>query len=308
MLLSGMRESQGSAVVLHTVSAPDLQLLVSFAYSGALQTNWPGLLRAAQTALQYQSSSCLALCQRPLARGLNPLRCLALLPVAEAPGLERLWEKAHYYLLNHLPAVASCPTFPDLPPPFLASLLASDELHIEEELEAFEAAWQWLAADPIGREPEAETLLRCVRFGRMSTRELRRVRAAGLPPPLPSSLLHQILVEAEVPGRERRREPGRALVVIGGEGLTPDLAQSQPSRGVWWARAFCSGVGLVHTVEWGRLPPLPPPGRFRHGAASLTGSELYVCGGQHYFSHSDTLASILRYGREDIVGVECRSD
>ncbi|XP_074088073.1 kelch-like protein 33 [Macrotis lagotis] len=295
MLLSGMRESQGSAVVLRTVSAPDLQLLVSFAYSGALQTNWPGLLKATQIALQYQSGSCLALCQRALARGLNPLRCLALLPVAEAPGLERLWDKAHYYLLNHLPAVTSCPTFPDLPLPFLANLLASDELHIEEEFEAFEAAWHWLAADPIGREPEAEILLRCVRFGRMSTRELRRVRAAGLPPPLPSSLLHQILVEAEVPGQERRREPDRALVVIGGDGISPDFAQSQPSRGVWWARAFCSGVGLVHTVEWGKLPALPPPGRFRHGAASLTGNELYVCGGQHYYSHSDTLASVLRW-------------
>ncbi|KAM9068333.1 kelch-like protein 33 [Sarcophilus harrisii] len=295
MLLSGMRESQGSAVTLRTVSAPELQLLVSFAYSGALQTNWPGLLRATLTALQYQSGSCLALCQRALARGLSPVRCLALLPVAEAPGLERLWDKVHHYLLNHLPAVAACPTFPDLPPPFLASLLASDELHLEEEFEAFQAVWHWLAADPLGREPEAETLLRCVRFGRMSTRELRRVRAAGLPPPLPPSLLHQILVAAEVPGRERRREPERALVVIGGDGLTADLAQSQPSRGVWWARAFCSGVGLVHTVEWGRLPTLPPPGRFRHGAASLTGSELYVCGGQHYYSHSDTLTSVLRW-------------
>ncbi|XP_043836288.1 kelch-like protein 33 [Dromiciops gliroides] len=295
MLLSGMRESQGSAVVLYTVSAPDLQLLVSFAYAGALQTNWSGLLRATQAALQYQSGSCLALCQKALARGLSPLRCLSLLPVAEAPGLERLWDKVHYYLLTHLPAVASCPTFPDLPPPFLANLLASDELHIEEEFEAFEAAWRWLAADPVGREPEAETLLRCVRFGRMSTRELRRVRAAGLPQPLPSSLLHQILIEAEVPGRERRREPNRALVVIGGDGLTPDLAQSRPSRGVWWARAFCSGVGLVHTVEWGKLPALPAPGRFRHGAASLTGTELYVCGGQHYYSHSDTLASVLRW-------------
>ncbi|XP_068953806.1 kelch-like protein 33 [Petaurus breviceps papuanus] len=295
MLLSGMRESQGSAVVLRTVSAPDLQFIVSFAYSGALQTNWSGLLRATQTALQYQSGSCLALCQRALARSLSPLRCLALLPVAEAPGLERLWDKARYYLLNHLPAVVSCPTFPDLPLPFLANLLASDELHIEEEFEAFEAAWHWLAADPIGRKPEAETLLRCVRFGRMSTRELRRVRAAGLPPPLSSSLLHQILVEAEVPGRERRREPGRALVVIAGDGITPDLAHSQPSQRVWWARAFCSGVGLVRTVEWGRLPALPPPGRFRHGAASLTGNELYVCGGQHYYGHSDTLASVLRW-------------
>lgn len=302
MLLSGMRESQGTEVSLHTISAQDLRLLVSFAYSGVVRARWPGLLRAAQAALQYQSSSCLALCQRALARGLSPARCLALFPIAEAPGLERLWSKARHYLLTHLPAVALCPTFPSLPSACLAELLDSDELHVQEEFEAFMAAWHWLAAQPETEESEAKALLRCVRFGRMSTRELRRVRAAGLPPPLPPDLLHQLLVEAAVPGQERRREPDQALVVIGGDGLRSDMARTQPSRGVWWARAFRCGTGLVRTVEWGRLPALPGPGRFRHGAASLAGSELYVCGGQDFYSPSNTLASTLRYGPHRVAG------
>ena len=296
MLLSGMRESQGTEVSLHTISAQDLRLLVSFAYSGVVRAKWPGLLRAAQAALQYQSSSCLALCQKALARGLSPARCLALIPMAEAPGLERLWSKARHYLLTHLPAVALCSTFPTLPAACLAELLDSDELHLQEEFEAFVAVRRWLAANPDTEESEAKALLRCVRFGRMSTRELRRVRAAGLPPPLSPDLLHQLMVEAEVPGQERRREPDQALVVIGGDGLRSDMAARQPSRGVWWARAFRCGIGLVRTVEWGQLPALPAPGRFRHGAASLAGSVLYVCGGQDFYSHSNTLASTLRYG------------
>ena len=295
MLLSGMRESQGTEVSLRTISTQDLRLLVSFAYSGVVWARWPGLLRAAQAALQYQSSSCLDLCQKGLARGLSPARCLALFPMAEAPGLERLWSKARHYLLTHLPAVALCPAFPSLPAACLAELLDSDELHVQEEFEAFVAARCWLAANPETQESEAKALLRCVRFGRMSTRELRRVRAAGLLPPLTPDLLHQLMVEADVPGQERRREPDRALVVIGGDGLRPDMALRQPSRAVWWARAFRCGVGLVRTVEWGQLPALPAPGRFRHGAASLAGSELYVCGGQDFYSHSNTLASTLRY-------------
>ncbi|XP_048211655.1 kelch-like protein 33 isoform X1 [Perognathus longimembris pacificus] len=295
MLLSGMRESQGTEVSLRTISIQDLRLLVSFAYSGIVRERWPGLLRAAQAALQYQSSSCLDLCQKALAQSLSPARCLALFPMAEAPGLERLWGKARHYLLTHLPAVALCPTFPSLPAVCLADLLDSDELHVQEEFEAFVAARCWLAANPETQESDARALLRCVRFGRMSTRELRKVRAAGLPSTLPPALLHQLMVEAEVPGQERRREPDRALVVIGGDGLTPDMAQRQPSQTVWWARAFCCGMGLVRTVEWGRLPPLPAPGRFRHGAASLAGYALYVCGGQDFYSHSNTLASTLRW-------------
>ncbi|XP_045143799.1 kelch-like protein 33 isoform X2 [Echinops telfairi] len=301
MLLSGMKESQGPEVSLRTISARDLQLLVSFAYTGIVRARWPGLLRAAQAALQYQSAACLALCQKALAQRLSPARCLALFPLAEAPGLEKLWSKARHYLLSHLPAVALCPAFPSLPAACLAELLDSDELHVQEELEAFAAARCWLAANPETPESEARALLRCVRFGRMSTRELRRVRAAGLPPFLPPDLLHQLMVEAEVPGQERRREPDRALVVIGGDELRADMAVRQPSAGVWWARAFRCGMGLVRTVEWGRLPALPAPGRFRHGAASLSGSELYVCGGQDFYSHSNTLASMLRWdpSRED---------
>ncbi|XP_053452137.1 kelch-like protein 33 isoform X2 [Nycticebus coucang] len=295
MLLSGMRESQGTEVSLHTMSTQDLRLLVSFAYSGVVRARWPGLLRAAQAALQYQSSSCLDLCQKALARGLNPARCLALFPMAEVPGLERLWNKARHYLLTHLPAVALCPTFPFLPVACLAELLDSDELYVQEEFEAFVAARSWLDANPETQESDAKALLQCVRFGRMSTRELRRVRAAGLPPSLSPDLLHQLMVKADVPGPERRREPDQALVVIGGDGIRSDMALRQPSRGVWWARAFRCGMGLVRTVEWGRLPALPAPGRFRHGAASVAGSELYVCGGQDFYSNSNTLASTLRW-------------
>ncbi|XP_055990039.1 kelch-like protein 33 [Sorex fumeus] len=295
MLLSGMKESQGTKVSLHTISAQDLRLLVSFAYSGVVRAKWPGLLRAAQAALLYQSSSCLALCQNALAQGLNPARCLVLFPMADAPGLERLWSKARHYLLTHLPAVTLCPSFPSLPAACLAELLDSDELHVQEEFEAFMAARVWLAAHPEMPESEARALLHCVRFGRMSTRELRKVRTTGLPPPLSADLLHQLIVEAEIPGRARRREPDQALIVIGGDGLRADMAVRQPSRKVWWARAFCCGTGLVRTVEWGRLPTLPAPGRFRHGAASLTGNELYVCGGQDFYCNSSTLASTLRW-------------
>ncbi|EHB04617.1 Kelch-like protein 33, partial [Heterocephalus glaber] len=294
MLLSGMRESQGTEVSLRTMSSQDLRLLVSFAYSGVVQAGWPGLLKAAQAALQYQSSSCLDLCQKALAQGLNPGRCLALFLMGEAPGLERLWNKARHYILTHLPAVALCPAFPSLPAACLAELLDSDELHVQEEFEAFVAARYWLAANPETPESEAKALLQCIRFGRMSTRELRKVRAAGLPPSLPSNLLYQLMVEAEIPGQERWRKPDQALVVIGGDELRPDMARRQPSQKVWWARAFHCGTGLVRTVEWGQLPGLPTPGRFRHGAASLTGSELYVCGGQDFYSHSNTLASTVR--------------
>uniref|UniRef100_A0A8P0TLK3 BACK domain-containing protein n=2 Tax=Canis lupus familiaris TaxID=9615 RepID=A0A8P0TLK3_CANLF len=295
MLLSGMRESRGAAVRLRSMSARDLRLLVSFAYSGAVRARWRRLLGAARAAARYQSAACLALCERALGRGLSPARCLALLPAAEAAGLEALGRRARLYLLGHLPAAARSPAFASLPPALLAELLRSDALHLREELEAFAAARRWLAAHPEAAEVEARALLRGVRFGRMSTRELRRVRAAGLPPPLPPDLLARLLEEAAAaPPRGRRREPDGALVLPGGDGLSADLAAGRPARGVCWARAFCCGTGRVRTVEWGRLPALPGA-RFRHGAASPQGRALYVCGGQDFYGPANTLASTIRW-------------
>lgn len=70
--------------------------------------------------------------------------------------------------------------------------------------------------------------------------ELRRVRAAGLPPPLSPDLLHQLMVEAEVPGQERRREPDQALVVIGGETGSDQTWPPDSHPEEWWAGPFAA--------------------------------------------------------------------
>ncbi|XP_053452140.1 kelch-like protein 33 isoform X4 [Nycticebus coucang] len=303
MLLSGMRESQGTEVSLHTMSTQDLRLLVSFAYSGVVRARWPGLLRAAQAALQYQSSSCLDLCQKALARGLNPARCLALFPMAEVPGLERLWNKARHYLLTHLPAVALCPTFPFLPVACLAELLDSDELYVQEEFEAFVAARSWLDANPETQESDAKALLQCVRFGRMSTRELRRVRAAGLPPSLSPDLLHQLMdfySNSNTLASTLRWDPSQE----DWEEMAPlHQARSLFPLVVLDGQLYAlggrdNGVALnsVETYNpelnvWRPAPALPAP-CFAHAAAVLEG-RLYMSGGCS--GTGQYLASLLHY-------------
>nr|XP_025848069.1 kelch-like protein 33 [Vulpes vulpes] len=93
MLLSGMRESRGAAVRLRSMSARDLQLLVSFAYSGAVRARWRRLLGGGGAWL---SSGALLPAGRTQGRGggrdaaLPPVRCPA--PCRWDPG-RGCWEE-----------------------------------------------------------------------------------------------------------------------------------------------------------------------------------------------------------------------
>ncbi|XP_067398638.1 kelch-like protein 33 [Emydura macquarii macquarii] len=293
---SGMREARQGAAPRPTLLAPaELRLLLSFAYSGVLAGGWPEVLAAAETALRYQAVGLLELCLDALQRALSPPRCLELLAFARAYDLRALGRAAQAYALAHFARVARCPGFLALPPAEVLALLASDELRLATELEAFEGAVRWLGADPPGRLPHAEAVLAGVRFPLMGTRELRRARALGLPGA--PGRLEQLLgaaLEGEGPPPCRVRTPPGALVICGGERLAPSLASRRPARALWFAHRFRSGVGLVKDVEWRRLGRFPDGPRFQHAAAVL-GSALYVLGGKQYYGAQDTLATAFRY-------------
>nr|XP_005284303.1 kelch-like protein 33 isoform X1 [Chrysemys picta bellii] len=294
MFCSGMREARQGADPLPTLMAPtDLRLLLPFAYSGTVAGSWAELLGAAETALQYQASGLLALCLEALQRALSPARSLDLLAFARAYDLRSLGTAAQAYALANFDGVARCPGFPALPLAELLALLGSDELYVASEVEAFEAALRWLDADRTCRLPHAEAILARVRFSLMGTWELRRVRAADLL--APPGRLYQLLVAAVADeGPCRVRTPAAALVICGGEGLALSLATRRPTRELWFAHRFRSGVGLVKQVEWRRLGQFPDGPRFRHAAAVL-GNMLYVLGGKHYYGVRDTLATAFRY-------------
>ncbi|XP_074838570.1 kelch-like protein 33 [Carettochelys insculpta] len=294
MLCGGMRESRHGAAPLPTLLAPaELRLLLPFAYSGAVAGGWGELLAAAETALRYQASGLLALCLGALQRALTPGRCLRLLAFARAYDLRLPAAAARAYALAHFARLARCPGFPALPLDELLALLACDQLRVAGELEALEAALRWLEADPPERLPHAEVVLGHVRFALLSTRELRRARAAELL--APPGRLYQLMAAAVAgEGPCRVRTPPAALVVCGGDGLAPSLATRRPSAELWFAHRFRSGVGLVKEVEWRRLGQFPDGPRFRHAAAVLD-NVLYVLGGKRDHCERHVLATAFRY-------------
>ncbi|NWY06587.1 KLH33 protein, partial [Nothoprocta ornata] len=278
------------------LSAAELHLLLSFAYTGAVAGPWPAVLEAAETSLRYQAWGLLTLCLDVFTHGLTPETGPDVLAFAVDYGLAHVGRAAEDFILATFPSVVATPAFLDLPAHLLIRLLRSDALNVLHELEALEAASRWLVANGGGEDNEAEELLSSVRFALMSGQELKKIPSvtAGAANP---GLLHQLVVASLSPTAQlpcRVRSWPEVLVVCGGDTLTTDMAARKPSRQLWFAHRYLSAVGLVKRVEWRPLGRFPDGPRFRH-AVVVIGNALYVLGGKHYYGARDTLASVYRY-------------
>ncbi|NXX97233.1 KLH33 protein, partial [Centropus bengalensis] len=278
------------------LSAAELRLLLSFAYSGAVAGPWPAVLEAAETSLRYQAWGLLTLCLDLFTRGLTPETGLDVLAFAVAYGLAQVGRAAEDYILATFPSVVATPAFLDLPAHLLIRLLRSDGLNVLHELEALEAASRWLMANGDGQEDLAKEVLSSIRFALMSGRELKKVPAvtAGVADP---KVLHELVVASLAPMAQlpcRVRSWPEVLVVCGGDKLTANLAARKPSKNLWFAHRYLSAVGLVKKVEWRALGRFPDGPRFRH-AVAVVDNVLYILGGKRYYGVRDTLASVYRY-------------
>lgn len=299
MFTSGMLESQQRSISVPCLSGEELEAFLHCAYTGALDLTWDCVFELVCSALQFQIQPALALCLNFLEQEISAESCLDVASFAEAYGMGSLLELANDYVLRHFLEVSTTPKFQDLCAEKLLEFLCCDALCAPSELTVFRAVVAWLEADLAERLPQAPRLMRGVRFPLMTFREFSEVRAINLN--IECSQEGQEEVElygtafkdfglSSTDECSRVRRPSDALVLIGGDQLSPDMGFRLPSRQLWFADALRSGIGLMKTIEWSLLGEMPEPARFRHGAAVLAG-KLYVIGGCHFYAKDDTMKS-----------------
>ncbi|KAI5087925.1 kelch-like protein 33, partial [Silurus meridionalis] len=303
MFSSGMKETHQTSVSLLLVGAPELEALLHCCYSGHLFLDWGCIFELTIAALQFQFQPALSLCLSYLEQQMDVHNCLDVAAFAEAYMLGDLFETAEDFILMHFQEVMATPMFLELPAEKLLNLLRRDALCVPSELSVFRAVVAWIEADPEQRLSQAQEVMTGVRFPLMTFREFREVRAVNLQMECRGNedvyLYHTALKEfgfgdSSQVVQHRIRYPKDVLVVVGGDQLNPDDGQRLPSKQLWFANSMRSGTGLVKDMEWRMLGEMPSRARFRHGISILDG-KLYVAGGCHYYSKTDTMKSAYRY-------------
>ncbi|XP_067257092.1 kelch-like protein 33 [Chanodichthys erythropterus] len=303
MFTSGMKESQQESVSLLLIGATELEALLYCAYSGTLVLGWGCVFELTCTSLQFQFQPAISLCMKFLEQEVDVHNCLDVASFAEAYGMAELMELAEDFVLRHFQEVSATPKFQDLPAKKLLAFLQCDALSTPSELTVFRAVVAWVEADPAERLPQAEELMRAVRFPFMTFREFQEVRAVNLSMECSGEVEVELYKSAlkefgfgisDRIVQQRVRHPKDTLVLVGGDQLNPDMDQRLPSKQLWFANSLRSGTGLVKEIEWRMLGEMPDQARFRHGVGVHNG-QLYVAGGCYFYAKYDVMKSVYRY-------------
>lgn len=299
MFSSGMKETRQWVVTLKSIGEDELEAFLLCAYSGTLVISWGWVFDLVCAALQFQVEPALSLCLDFLHKEIDANSCLDVASFAEAYGMVDLLQLADDFVLRHFEDVSATPKFQHLPRYKLLRFLRSKSLCVPSEIVILRAVLCWIGAGPRGRLRMSGDVINEIKFPLLTFKEFNEAQAIVKWPHKSMKRLYEFMVEEfcseEVEKEDQYREyfPKGNLVLVGGDGITPDLGNRKASRELWFSHSLRNHTGIVKEVEWQFLAKLPEQPRFCHEVAVVDG-KLYVCGGRHYYGEMDVMKSMVR--------------
>lgn len=294
-----MKETRQWVVTLKSLGEEELEAFLLCAYSGSLVISWGWVFDLICAAYQFQVEPALSLCLDFLHKEIDANSCLDVASFAEAYGIGDLLQLAEDFVLRHFQEVSETPKFLYLPRYKLMRFLQSNALCVPSEIVVLRAVLSWISACPRGRVRMSRDLINMIKFPLLTFKEFNETQAIVRWPNKSMQRLYELMVEefcsqdGDKEDQFREYLPKGNLVLVGGDGITPDLGNRKASRELWFSSSLRNHTGIVKEVEWKSLSKLPEKPRFCHEVAVLD-DKLYVCGGRHYYGEMDIMKSMAR--------------
>ncbi|XP_061406350.1 ectoderm-neural cortex protein 1-like [Lethenteron reissneri] len=212
-------------------------------------------------------------CAEFLEKNLHPSNCLGMMLLSEAHQCRRLHDLAWRMCLANFGALALADDFLSLPCDKLAELVSSEELDVEDERVAYEAARRWVGHDPAVRAAHLPRLLAGLRLAM-----------------LPLVYLAEVAGDELIRGQARSREMveeamGCKLKILRNDGVvTSPCARPRKSGHALLLLAgqtfMCDKIYLVDLKAQQILPKADLPSPRKEFSACAVGCKVYVMGGR----------------------------
>ena len=225
---------------------------------------------------------------------------------AEAYRIGELLHFADDFVLRHFQDVSTTPKFQDLPRDKLLKFLQSNSLCVPSEFVVLRAILSWIGANPRRRVTQARELIDTIKFPLLTFKEFSEAKTNTKQPQESMKKLYKTMLEEFCSDNvDDQRQfgdylPKDNLVLVGGDGITPDLGHRKLSRELWFGNSLRNSLhytGVIKAVEWRLLAELPEEPRFCHEVAVLE-DKLYVSGGRHYYGTDDVMKSMFRWANQ----------
>eukprot|EP00058_Branchiostoma_floridae_P002310 XP_002587798.1 hypothetical protein BRAFLDRAFT_92243 [Branchiostoma floridae] len=183
MFTGDLAEASQGAITMKAVDPRSLELLIEYAYTGRLEIHVDtvqGLLYAASllqlpdvqqscsTFLKTTASPCQLSWYVSYKQQLHPANCLGIRNFADAHTCHDLLAASEQFAQRHFTQVIEEEEFLMLPKAQLAELIASEDLHVSNEEEVFNAIMSWAYHDRENRKHHIAELLKQVRLPLLS--------------------------------------------------------------------------------------------------------------------------------------------
>ncbi|XP_072166984.1 kelch-like protein 31 isoform X2 [Diadema setosum] len=280
---------------LHGVSFETVKILLESMYTSCLHVTDGNIDEILNAALYLKIPTAIDSCSNYLLENLTFETCLRTLGVAISFDLHDVFENACTEVAKHFVDLSQTPEFLDLSEEPLICLISRDDLHIQDELQVFNACMQWLEEDIDGRSTYLVQLMRHIRLPMIKATEIVDfVESVPLimGNPQCESLVKEALHYHCLPHRQSvlqsfRTVPRAARIVhttvtTGGQ---PRHAKDPVSSDVMYYD--------ILTKQWELLTVMDQP-RHHHAAVAL-GGFLYVAGGRDTTCAGTPLRSACRY-------------
>eukprot|EP00794_Sanderia_malayensis_P008156 gene8156-9028_t len=295
MFSTKMKEStETKPVVLNDIDANNMEALLNYIYTGDIELRADNIRPIISAANYLLITNLKERCVQFLKKMLTPANCLSIENTAEEYNCEWLRSTATNYIRENFLTIARTDEFKELPVEKLLELLSSDETHVENEEQIFEALMLWMKQDLTNRQQYFTELIGHVRFPLMSPYYLMdHVETEELVRSTPECIA--FLLEAKnyhmLPDRRWQLKSNRT---------TPRVSMGIVNGVI--AVGGIQGTSVVATTscyllcanQWFGLAKMNTP-RCRHGLAA-TGEFVYAVGGQYREGAAQSsLASVERY-------------
>lgn len=287
MFAGGLSESRQSTVTLQELDERAMETIVDFFYSGEIEISENNVQDLLPVTCVLQVQSVQQACCEFLKRQLSSENCLGISAFADRHDCAALVSSSESFARQHFIDVVQSEEFMEISAKQLARLLFDDDLTVQSEERAFEAALAWIKYDPDVRQESAAEIFSNVRFpllsaeflmDRVATEEIMRNNRAC------SDLLLEATECLLIPKRKSQihthrvvpRRPtsvNHVLYAIGGMSRREASKSGEkydPKERKW------KPIGDMNICRWGA------------DVGSL-GSFLYICGGSDDSSRLETV-------------------
>ncbi|XP_073325883.1 kelch-like protein 10 [Pagrus major] len=161
--------------------SPDvMQIIIEFAYTGALSVTEDNVQELLIAANQFDVMDIVRACCDFLGEQLSPENCIGIWRFTNICSCFELQSKAYQFILDHFEEVVSSEEFQDLTVRELTDILERDDLSASKESTVCEAILHWIAQRPEERQGNLLVLLSKVRLALMSQDDLGTVMSNEL--------------------------------------------------------------------------------------------------------------------------------